>query len=227
MRFNLREFGGTFVGEDRPSLSTSTGRTKKSRKPVPVGNRTSASIGSYAFIPEVLEEDRRVNTAGQFRLPERWFVPRPTEKVSLWVGRGKKARFVTKTRFLRRNESFSMPGGRTPLTELSSWDTETEPVFVPCTDRARAIAQLLILNPYMVRTVYEKAMEPLTADDLTFDDRLDDKLVPHQAILASLIEAMHLIPDQFRDKVKQEVSNMKDNGRVLKHMKAALGLKAA
>lgn len=144
-------------------------------------------LASSEYFPEVAEEDQRVATVRPFCLPERWFVPRPEEKVKTWRGE-------ERTHFLRRPQSCVLRnrGGR--FRDVSDEIAATAPRFIPCPDRVKALVELLTLNPNRIWEVYRRAVEG-----------------QNQAILAALIEAATKLPDVPRANARSIVRTFPKN----------------
>jgi hypothetical protein len=114
---------------------------------------------TWTYYPEELEEEHRVSQVKQFRLPERWYVPRPYRRVKVARGRGRRTRVVEYMQPLRRAYAYAMPGRKTPLAEIPDDVRPTRAVYVETGKNiCQNIADLLTMNPTCIRDLYSRAM---------------------------------------------------------------------
>jgi hypothetical protein len=156
--FEIQDMGGTFVPEERPSLTTRTGRT---RRPIGSGrHRTSQTYASWMGCEEAREDDERVRTGrNRFHLQPCWFAPRPTKRIHRPVGRGKKFRIETGKGFLRGVDCHALPA-TVELAEIEEGHQEDEfdreePGFQQL---KAAITELLTCNPYFYGAILDRAV---------------------------------------------------------------------
>lgn len=161
-------------------------------------------MASWQYVPEADEEDARVNTDGVWSdTPERWCIPHNDPRSK------RKAKFFgTVSR-----------GSFVPLEEIEGylfepdWFESEEPAPTKVPDLTKAVTELLTMNPLMVREIYERAIEP---------EEWPHDRVAHQPILASLVEAMRLLDENIRARIKPIVTFLPENP-AKKYMLAVLG----